>query len=194
MDDVDLESAAYFSWLSHREIDMEITDAVESDIPAITAIYNDVIQTSTAVFNDAPVSVEDRIAWWKARAAQGYPVMVAKDENGIAGFATFGDFRPWPGYRFTVEGTIHIDSSARRKGVGAALLEVLIARARAAGKHVMVAGVDSANSASLRFLEQSGFERVGHLREVGNKFGRFLDLVFLQYMLDPASAPPSNLS
>jgi L-amino acid N-acyltransferase len=167
---------------------MEITDAVGSDIPAITAIYNDVIRSSTAVFNDAPVTVEDRDAWWKARVAQGYPVLVAKDENGLAGFATFGDFRPWPGYRFTVEGTIHIDSSARRKGVGAALLQTLIARARAAGKHVMVAGVDSANLASLGFLERSGFERVGHLREVGNKFGKFLDLVFLQYMLEPPAS------
>ncbi len=166
---------------------MEITDAVESDIPAITEIYNDVIRTSTAVFNDAPVSVEDRTSWWKARIAQGYPLLIARDETGIAGFATFGDFRPWPGYRFTVEGTIHIDSSARRQGVGAALLQTLIARAQAAGKHVMVAGVDSANVASLRFLEQSGFERVGHLREVGNKFGRFLDLVFLQYMLESPS-------
>ncbi len=108
---------------------------------------------------------------------RGYPLLVAKDEKGIAGFATFGDFRPWPGYRFTVEGTIHIDASARRKGVGAALLQALIARAQAAGKHVMVAGVDSANVASLQFLERAGFERVGHLREVGNKFGRFLDLV-----------------
>ncbi len=167
---------------------MEITDAVESDIAAITVIYNEVIRTSTAVFNDAPVSVEDRIAWWKARGAQGYPVLVARDEKGIAGFATFGDFRPWPGYRFTVEGTIHIDSSARRKGVGAALLQVLIARARQAGKHVMVAGVDSANVASLGFLERSGFERVGHLREVGNKFGKFLDLIFLQYMLEPPAS------
>jgi L-amino acid N-acyltransferase len=163
---------------------MEITDAVESDIAAITAIYNDVILTSTAIFNDATVSVEDRVAWWKARVAQGYPVLVARDEHGVAGFASFGDFRPWPGYRFTVEGSIHIDASARRKGVGAALLEVMIARARAAGKHVLVAGVDSANVASLQFLERSGFERVGHLREVGNKFGRFLDLVFLQYMLE----------
>jgi L-amino acid N-acyltransferase YncA len=163
---------------------MEIVDAVEADISAITTIYNDVIRTSTAVFNDAAVSVEDRVAWWKARVEQGYLVLVAKDENGIAGFATFGDFRSWPGYRFTVEGTIHIEASARRKGVGAALLQTLIARAREAGKHVMVAGVDSANVASLRFLERSGFERVGHLREVGYKFGRFLDLVFLQYMLE----------
>jgi L-amino acid N-acyltransferase YncA len=164
---------------------MEITDARESDIPAITEIYNDIIRTSTAIFNDVPVSVEDRTAWWKARVSQGYPVLVARDENGIAGFATFGDFRSWPGYRFTVEGTIHIASSTRRQGVGSALMDALVLRARAAGKHVMVAGVDSANIASLRFLERSGFERVGQLREVGNKFGRFLDLVFLQLMLEP---------
>jgi L-amino acid N-acyltransferase YncA len=131
---------------------MNITNAVESDIPAITAIYNDVIRTSTAIFNDAPVSVEDRVAWWKARVSQGYPVLIAKDERGVAGFATFGDFRPWPGYRFTVEGTIHIAASTRRHGVGSALLKALVGRARAAGKHVMVAGVDSANIASLRFL------------------------------------------
>jgi phosphinothricin acetyltransferase len=163
---------------------MVITDAVEADLPKITEIYNDVIRTSTAIFSDTPVTVEDRVAWWKARVAQGYPVLVAKDENGIAGFATFGDFRAWPGYRFTVEGTIHIDGTARRRGVGAALLKVLMQRARTAGKHVMVAGVDSANVASLGFLEGNGFERVGHLREVGHKFGRFLDLVFLQYTLE----------
>jgi phosphinothricin acetyltransferase len=162
---------------------MNITNAVESDIPAITAIYNDVIRTSTAIFNDAPVSVEDRVAWWKARVSQGYPVLTAKDEKGVAGFATFGDFRPWPGYRFTVEGTIHIAASTRRHGVGSALLKALVGRARAARKHVMVAGVHSANIASLRFLKRSGFERVGHLPEVGQKFGRFLDLMFLQLML-----------
>jgi len=164
---------------------MEIVDAVEADLPKITEIYNDVIRTSTAVFSDTLVTVEDRVAWWKARVAQRYPVLVAKDEDGVVGFATFGDFRAWPGYRFTVEGTIHIDASVRRRGVGAALLEVLIQRARDAGKHVMVAGVDAANVASLKFLEGNGFERVGQLREVGHKFGRFLDLVFLQYTLEP---------
>jgi L-amino acid N-acyltransferase YncA len=170
---------------------MEITDAVEADIPAITEIYNDVIRTSTAIFNDAPVSMENRMAWWKTRVGQGYPVLVARDGGAIAGFATFGDFRSWPGYRLTVEGIIHIASATRRQGAGAALLRVLIARARAAKKHVMVAGVDSANTASLKFLEGNGFERVGHLREVGNKFGKFLDLVFLQYALEPLSSDES---
>ncbi len=112
-------------------------------------------------------------------------MLVALEDGTITGFATFGDFRTWHGYRFTVEGTIHIHSSSRGKGVGKAMLTQLIARAQAAGKHVMVAGVDSENIASLRFLQRFGFVRVGHMREVGYKFGRFLDLVLLQYLLSP---------
>jgi len=162
---------------------MEIRDAVEADLQQITGIYNEVLSTSTAIFNDRPATVEERIDWWKGRVKQGYPVVVACEGAQVLGFATFGEFRSWPGYRFTVEGTIHIDSAARRQGVGAALLEVLLQRSRDAGKHVMVAGVDATNEASLRFLEGAGFERVGHLREVGYKFDRFLDLVFLQYLL-----------
>jgi phosphinothricin acetyltransferase len=164
---------------------MEVTDAAEADLQRITEIYNDVIMKSTAIFSEVPVTLEERIDWWKGRVRQGYPVLVARDAGVVMGFATYGEFRPWPGYRFTIEGTIHIDASVRRQRVGAALLKVLIERARAAGKHVLIAGVDSANVASLRFLEGSGFERVGYLREVGNKFGRFLDLVFLQYVLTP---------
>lgn len=172
---------------------MEIRDAVESDISRITEIYNEVMVHSTAIFSNEPVTTEDRLAWWTSRTARGYPVLVAANAGSILGFASFGDFRSWPGYRFTVEGTIHIDASSRRHGVGAALLAVLIQRAQSAGKHVMVAGVDSANLASLNFLERSGFERVGHLREVGNKFDRFLDLIFLQYMLSPGQNSVSQL-
>jgi len=162
---------------------MEIRDAVEADLKRITEIYNEVLTTSTAIFSYHPVTVDERIRWWKDRVQQGYPVLVAVAEDDVAGFATFGDFRSWPGYRFTVEGTIHIDASARRQGVGQALLMALIERAQAAGKHVMIAGVDAANEASLQFLEGFGFERVGHLHEVGYKFDRFLDLIFLQYRL-----------
>ncbi len=162
---------------------MEIRDAVEQDIQRVTEIYNEVLTTSTSIYSDQPAKLEERIAWWKARQQQEYPVLVAVDEGVIIGFATFGDFRSWPGYRFTVEGTIHIHSSARSRGVGTALLEKLIERARAAGKHSLIAGVDSENVASLQFLKRHGFEQVGYLPEVGFKFNRFLDLVFLQYRL-----------
>ena len=171
---------------------MQIRDAVQDDLEQITSIYNEVLTHSTAIYNDRSATVEERISWWRSRTAQGYPVLVATDNEHIAGFATFGDFRAWTGYRFTVEGTVHIHSGSRGQGVGTGLLKAILARALALGKHVMIAGVDSENTASLRFLERSGFERVGHLREVGYKFDRFLDLVFLQYWITPPLQPKED--
>jgi phosphinothricin acetyltransferase len=162
---------------------MDIRDAREDDLPALLAIYNDVIATSTAIYADVPVTLDSRRDWWGARVAQGYPVLVAADESGIVGFASFGDFRAWPGYRFTVEHSVHVRADRRGAGVGSALMQPLIARASALGKHVMVAGVDASNAASIRFHERLGFERVAHFKEVGFKFGRWLDLVFLQRFL-----------
>jgi len=164
---------------------MQIRDAVQADFDQITAIYNEVLTNSTAIYNDRPATLDDRIGWWKARLALGYPVLVAAHGGRIAGFAGFSDFRSWPGYRFTVEGTVHIHSESRGQGVGTELLKAIVEQARALGKHTMIAGVDSENAASLRFLERFGFERVAHLREVGFKFNRFLDLIFLQYWITP---------
>lgn len=172
-----------------REVQMQIRDATETDIDAILEIYNDVLMHTTAIYNDQPAMREDRIAWWKARVAQGYPVLVAEDAGAVVGFASFGDFRAWPGYRFTVEGTVHIRSDSRGRGIGTALLHAIVDRARTSGKHVMMAGVDAENTASLRYLKKFGFERAGYLREVGFKFGRYLDLVFLQYWLTPPERP-----
>ena len=159
---------------------MQIRDAVESDLPGLLAIYNDVIATSTAIYSDQPVSLEDRTQWWRARVKQGYPVLVALDGSGVLGFSTFGDFRTWPGYRFTVEHSVHVRADRRGHGVGKELVTALFPRAEALGKHVMIAGVDAANEASIRFHERLGFEKAAHLREVGHKFNRWLDLVFLQ--------------
>jgi L-amino acid N-acyltransferase len=162
---------------------VEIRDATEPDLPGLLAIYNEVIATSTAVFVENPVTLEDRLQWWRARIALGYPVLVARDESGVAGFSTFGDFRTWPGYRFTVEHSVHVRVDCRGKGVGARLVQELFPRATALGKHVMVAGIDAANTASLRFHERLGFEHTGLLKEVGFKFGRWLDLAFMQRYL-----------
>jgi phosphinothricin acetyltransferase len=164
---------------------ISIREAVVEDFQQITAIYNEVLVSSTAVYNDTPTTVEERIAWWKARQAQSYPVLVAAEGDFVAGFGTFGDFRAWPGYRFTIEGTIHIHASVRGRGVGTGLLDELIVRARALGKHMLIACVDSENTASLKFLERYGFERTAFMPEVGFKFNRFLDLVMLQYRITP---------
>jgi L-amino acid N-acyltransferase len=162
---------------------MEIRDARVEDLPGILAIYNDVLLTSTAIYRDDPVTLDDRRQWWEARIAQGQPVLVAADASGVAGFASFGDFRAWPGYRFTVEHSVHIRSDRRGQGLGTTLMHPLMERAAAMGKHIMIAGVDADNDASLRFHERLGFVRVAHFREVGFKFGRWLDLVFLQRTL-----------
>jgi L-amino acid N-acyltransferase YncA len=157
-----------------------ITDATEADLPGLVEIYNEVIATSTAVYSSEPVTLGDRLNWWRTRTAQGYPVLVARDAGGVCGFSTFGDFRAWPGYRFTVEHTVHVRAEGRSRGTGTLLVQALLPRAAALGKHVMIAGVDAANEASIRFHERLGFAQSGRLREVGYKFNRWLDLVFLQ--------------
>ncbi len=163
---------------------MDIRHADADDLPAILAIYNDVIATSTAVYSEMPATLEDRLAWWRARVEQRYPVLVASDATGVVGFASFGDFRAWPGYKFTVEHSVHVRADRRGEGVGSALVTALVREASALGKHVMIAGVDADNGPSIRMHERLGFERVAHFRQVGFKFGRWLDLVFLQRYLD----------
>ncbi len=166
---------------------MDIRHATEHDLPDILAIYNDVIATSTAIYREAPATLDDRRGWWQSRVAQGYPVLVAVDASGVVGFASFGDFRAWPCYRFTVEHSVHVRQDRRGSGVGAALMTSLIPLGAALGKHVMIAGVDAENLPSLHFHERLGFMRVAHFREVGFKFGRWLDLVFLQRSLTEAT-------
>lgn len=162
---------------------LSVRDAIEDDLDGLLAIYNDVIRSSTAIFREQPATMEDRREWWRQRVEQGYPVLVAVDDSGVLGFASFGDFRSWPGYRFTVEHTVHVRADARGRGIGRALMGPLIERAAALGKHVMIAGVDADNPRSIAFHERLGFTRVAHFREVGYKFDRWLDLVFLQRML-----------
>jgi phosphinothricin acetyltransferase len=171
---------------------VETRDAAPADLQGIVDIYNDVIATSTAVFSATPVSFDDRRQWWEARIALGYPVLVAVDASGVTGFATFGDFRSWPGYRHTVEHTVHVRSDRRGQGIGSQLIRALLPLAGAKGKHVMVAGIDAANTGSIRLHERLGFERVGYLPQVGCKFGRWLDLILLQRLLDNAPVPPDS--
>src|SRR5277367_1810802 len=119
-----------------------LSEATEADLPGLVAIYNEVIATSTAVYSSTPVTLEERHTWWQTRIAQGYPVLIARDARGVCGFSTFGDFRAWPGYRFTVEHTVHVRADGRSRGAGTALVRALFPRAARLGKHVMIAGVD----------------------------------------------------
>ena len=161
---------------------MLIRDATEKDLPHILAIYNHVIAHTTAVYTETPAPLSDREAWFRARRAGGFPVLVA-DDAGVIGFASFGDFRPWPGYARSVEHSVHVAEAARGRGVGSALVRRLIEEARARDKHVMIGGIDAANEASIALHRKLGFDEAGVLREVAQKFGRWLDLLFMQKML-----------
>jgi L-amino acid N-acyltransferase len=161
---------------------MIVRDATEADLPAILAIYNRVIATSTAVYTEAPSTIEDRQAWLSARRAANLPV-IASITDRVCGFASFGDFRPWPGYAWSVEHSVYVDEAARGCGVGSALLQRLIDEARSRNKHVMVGGIGAENRASLALHAKFGFVEAGRLREIGRKFGSWLDLVFVQRMV-----------
>ncbi|HZM29650.1 MAG TPA: GNAT family N-acetyltransferase [Acidimicrobiales bacterium] len=162
---------------------MRIREAGVDDVEAITALTNALIPTTTYEWREAPFSVEDRRAWLAAKAAAGMPVLVADDGGDVVGWAGYGDFRDtgrWPGYRFTVEHTVHVREDHRGRGVGRRLMEALLDRALADGKRVMVAAIDASNVDSVLFHERLGFAEVGRLPGVGEKFGHRLDLVLMQ--------------
>jgi len=160
-----------------------VRDALEADIPAIVAITNDAILTTTANWDLRPVTVADRRAWMQDRLAAGCPVLVAETAGAVAGFASFAQFRPFEGYRHTVEHGLYVARWAQRRGVGSALLQALVGRAEGFGAHVMVAGIEASNDASLALHARFGFVRVGLMPEVGRKFDRWLDLVLMQRIL-----------
>lgn len=167
----------------------EIREAQPEDLPGILDIYNDAVRNTLAIWNEAPVDLANRLAWFTARAEQGYPILVAVDDSGVLGYASFGDWRPFEGFRHTIEHSVYVRSDQRGRGLGLMLLEALIERARACGKHVMVAAIESGNAASIRLHERLGFVVTGQMPQVGVKFGRWLDLTFMQLMLAPGAEP-----
>ena len=164
---------------------MRIRAVEDRDVPAITGIYNDAVQHTTAIWNDATVDDADRLRWLTRHREAGHPVLVAVDEDdAVLGYATYGPWRDFDGYARTVEHSVYVHRDARGGGIGRALMEELIDAARARGMHVMVAGIDAGNTGSIRLHERLGFTRVGLLPQVGRKFDRWLDLAFLQLTLD----------
>ena len=162
-----------------------IRDAVAADLPALRDIFNDAVRNTTAIWMDAEVDLANRQAWFNARATQGYPILVAEDEHGeVLGYASFGDWRPFDGFCHTVEHSVYIRADQRGKGLAKPLMKTLIERASACDKHVMVAAIETGNAASIRLHERLGFITTGQMPEVGRKFGRWLDLTFMQLTLE----------
>jgi L-amino acid N-acyltransferase len=164
-------------------MNIEIRPAGSDDLEAMLAIYNDAIVNTTAVYDYQRRTADAQRQWFETKQAQRLAVLVAVENAGIIGFGSFGPFRPWPAYQFTVENSLYVDSAFRRKGAGTALLASLVTAAHTAGYHTMVAGIDATNEASLALHRKAGFEPVAHFREVGWKFERWLDLVFMERLL-----------
>ncbi|MFJ2367930.1 GNAT family N-acetyltransferase [Microbacterium sp. NPDC087665] len=168
---------------------MQIRDAVITDLEPITAIHNNAVVHTTAIWNEDAVDVDDRAVWLAERTCDGFPVIVAADDSGVLGYASFGRWRPHSGFKHTVEHSVYVRDGQQGRGIGKTLMVELIARARAQGIHVMVAAVESGNAASVALHEKLGFVDVGRMPQVGAKFGRWLDLSFLQLTLDDRPTP-----
>jgi len=147
---------------------------------AILEILNEAIVNSTALYDYKPRPAEAMAGWFKAKDAGRFPVIGALGDQALLGFASYGSFRAWPAYKYTVEHSVYVHRDHRGKGIGIALMRKLLDAAREQDYHVMVGGIDATNAASLKLHAKFGFEQVAHFRQVGWKFERWLDLVFLQ--------------
>jgi len=167
-----------------------IRDATPEDMEAVCEIYNDAVENTTAIWNEVRVDVANRVDWLAARRKAGFPVLVALNQAGVVvGYASFGDWRAFDGYRHTVEHSVYIRNDQRGQGIAGVLMKALIERAGELGKHIMVGAIEAGNTSSIRLHEKLGFEQVGLMKEVGMKFGKWLDLVFMQLKLDHRSTP-----
>ena len=160
-----------------------IRDATEADLPAILAIHNDAIQNSLAIWQYEAVDLANRRAWFEERRARGFPVLAVETDGTLAGYASYGPFRFGAGYDGTVENSVYIARERRGQGLAKPLMQALLDRARAEGRHVMVAGIGLPNDASVALHAKLGFTEAGCLREIGRKTERWLDLLFMQKML-----------
>jgi L-amino acid N-acyltransferase len=169
---------------------MEIVECNErSHAAAILAIVNDVIASSTALFEYQPRTPESMTDWFAAKRRADWPVIGAADGGRLLGFATYGTFRHWPAYKYSVEHSVYVERASRRTGVGSALLAALIAIAERQERHLMVAGIDADNAPSIALHRRHGFEHAGTVRQAGFKFGRWLDLAFYQLILRTPTDP-----
>jgi L-amino acid N-acyltransferase len=166
---------------------LQIRLAVKDDLPKILEIYNDIILRTTAVYDYQPHTVSMREAWFDARQKEQLPVFVAEEYGLLMGFSSIGPFRAWAAYQYSVENSIYVADGMRGKGIGRQLLLPLIEASSQRKMHTMIAGIDAGNIASLKLHQSLGFEEIAHFKEVGHKFGRWLDLKFLQLMLEKSN-------
>jgi L-amino acid N-acyltransferase len=156
----------------------------------ILAIFNDAIINSTALYDYQPRVIESMGPWFATKALNNFPVIgVETDDGQLAGFASYGTFRAFPAFKYTIEHSVYVHKDHRGKGLGALLLEALIEEAKTRDVHVMVGGIDSSNQASIALHEKFSFVHSGTVKQAGFKFGRWLDLAFYQKTLATPTHP-----
>ena len=162
---------------------IELRDATENELSAIMEIYNDAVLTTTAIWNDTLVDLNNRMEWFAARKQRGFPVIVAVKDGVVAGYASYGDWRAFDGYRHTREHSVYVHKDARGSGIGKLLMQAVIEHATGNDVHVLIGAIEAENTASIRLHESLGFRVVGRFSEVGTKFGRWLDLTCMELKL-----------
>lgn len=160
-----------------------IRKAVYEDVAAMLKIYNDIILNTNAVWQEEQHSLAMRQEWFKEKEDAGFPIFIAEQNGQVAGFSTYGPFRYAHGYRFTVENSIYVAASCREKGIASLLMPPIIEAAKQSNIHVMLAGIEASNEASIRLHKKFGFVEAAHFKQIGFKFGTWLDLKFLQLTL-----------
>jgi phosphinothricin acetyltransferase len=168
---------------------IQIRTALEHDLEAMLEIYNDVIVNTTAVYDYQPHTMEMRRQWFRIKQAQGFPVFVAEDDGKVVGFSSIGPFRTWAAYKYSVENSVYVAADQRGKGIGKLLIAPLIQASEALNMHTIIAGIDATNEASIMLHRSFGFKEVAHFKQVGYKFGRWLDLTFMQLLLKTPEQP-----
>jgi L-amino acid N-acyltransferase YncA len=163
---------------------IQVLPVERKHLQAILDIYNDAVLTTTASYDYEPRTLEHRTVWFEDHQKHNYPMFVAVDARGtVLGWSALNPFHSRVGYQFTTENSIYIAADHRGKGIGKLLMQPLIDGARARGLHAIIAAIDAANEASVRLHARFGFEKVAHLKQVGFKFGRWLDVVYMELIL-----------
>lgn len=167
-----------------------ITCRFETHASAILDILNEAIVNSTALFDYKPRVAASMHGWFQTKEMGHFPVLGAVDETGnLLGFSSYGTFRSWPAYKYSVEHSVYVHKDHRGKGVGRALMGSLIDCARAQEYHLLIGGIDISNAVSIALHRALGFSHAGTIQQAGFKFGRWLDLAFYQLLLDTPPHP-----
>lgn len=165
-------------------MEINIRKATEDDLNSILDIVNHSILYSTSNYNYEIQTIENQIVWYNNKLKFNYPIIVAECDNKVIGFGTYGMFREKIGYQYTVEHSVYVTETFIGKGIGGLLLTELIKLAKSQGIHVMIGAIDATNHSSIAFHQKYGFEVCGTIKEVAYKFDRWLDLVFMQLILN----------